>query len=407
MRLFLAAFLIISRLLGSLPVSAFATPSQPAQESAEVRDLGVEVQFGNQVTFKARVMGDAAIQEVLLYITPVGQPTVWHEVTLLSQNEIRQPIDIRQLSLRPFSETEYRYQITLADGSLINSPNFRFRYDDDRFTWQKLEGEAFRIFWYGRETTFGQEVMNVAVEGLRKGQGILNVAAPSPITIYVYTSSQDLQSALQLTHQPWIAGHAAPDLGQVMISIPDGPQQKLELERQVPHEVMHILQYQVIGTEYRRQPVWVLEGMASIAELYPNPEYQRVLTATAAGQELLPLSSLCSGFPRESSGAFQAYAQSESFVRFLHIKFGNSGLNNLIQQYQDGLGCEEGVVAAFGVSLGQLETRWREEALGLNPGKVVLRNLSPFLVLLLLIALPVLLALYPVKSAKPRLEEKS
>jgi hypothetical protein len=236
---------------------------------------------------------------------------------------------------------------------------------------------------------------------LQHAQNILNAAPPAPLKIYVYSSSRDLQSALLLNNQPWIAGHATPDLGQVMISIPSGPEQKLELERQVSHEIMHILQYQQVGQDFRQQPVWLLEGMASIAELYPNPEYQYVLTTSANNHELLPFNTLCASFPRESSGAYLAYAQSESFVRFLYQTYGSSGLVTLMEQYQDGLGCEEGLSAAFGLGLGQMEYRWKQEMLGMNAAGLALRNLSPYLVLMGLLAAAALLALLPFAFKKP------
>ena len=68
-----------------------------------------------------------------------------------------------------------------------------------------------------------------------------------------------------------MAGHAAPDLGVVLISIPAGPDEGLEMQRQIPHELMHLAQYEVIGENFTNQPYWLIEGMASEAELYPNP----------------------------------------------------------------------------------------------------------------------------------------
>jgi hypothetical protein len=288
----------------------------------------------------------------------------------------------------------YRYQVNLKDGRSVTSDEFTFQYDDDRFEWQKLESSEFRVFWYGRDPAFGQDVLNVAQLGLKNARTILDVALPNTLNIYVYLNSRDLQSALQMQNQPWVAGHAAPDLDQIMISIPAGPEQKLELERQVPHELMHILQYQLVGEEFTKQPIWLLEGMASIAELYPNPEYQYVLTE-AARQELLSFRDLCSSFPREASTAYLAYAQSESFTRYLYQKVGSSGLLALMNKYQDGLGCEEGMAAALDSGLGQMEYSWKQEVLGINTAGLALRNLAPYLVVLVLLVVPALLTLLP------------
>jgi hypothetical protein len=168
---------------------------------------------------------------------------------------------------------------------------------------------------------------------------------------------------------------------------------------------MHVLQYQVMGANFTSQPIWLVEGMASLVEVYPNPEYRIVLENTIESGNLIPMRSLCSTFPRDAGGAFQAYAQSESFVRFLYTKYGGSGLRNLINQYQNGLGCEEGFSAALEVPLSQAEYRWQQEALGLNMGGLVFSNLSPYLLIGLLLLLPAALAFFPYREKTASVEE--
>ena len=72
----------------------------------------------------------------------------------------------------------------------------------------------------------------------------------------------------------------------------------------------------------------------------------------------------------------------------------------LMGQYQQGLGCAEGVSAAFGATLDQLEYRWKQESLGIDVGGLVLGNLAPYLILLLLLVLPVGLVFLPRSSAR-------
>ncbi len=176
------------------------------------------------------------------------------------------------------------------------------------------------------------------------------------------------------------------------MSIPQGPEQRLELERQLPHEMVHILQYQKLGESYQKLPLWLIEGTASLAELYPNPDYQWVLEKTVSQNALTPIANLCSVFPQEASGAFLAYAQSTSFVRYLYQKFGITKMEELMQNYQDGLGCEQGVMATFGISLRQLESDWQREALGVNVELLALQNLIPFFLLAVAILLPPLVS---------------
>jgi hypothetical protein len=170
---------------------------------------------------------------------------------------------------------------------------------------------------------------------------------------------------------------------------------------------MHILQYQVMGKDFTRQPVWLVEGMASLVELTPNPEYRSVLETRAGANTLLPIVSLCGAFPRDAGGAFQAYAQSQSFVRFLYTRYGATGLRTLINQYHNGLGCEEGFAAALGGSLSQAETYWKQEELGVNVGSLVLRNLAPYLLIAFLMTVPALAAFLPFRSKRGAVEKNA
>lgn len=398
----LAVLLLIAQL--AFPIKQ----AHAAQAGPEITDLGVTTVFGEHITFRLRVEPLDSIQQLLVFITPEGQSTVWQEISLENASAdgvIQQQVDVRQLTLYPFSKIHYRYQATLTDGSQIQLEASSFQYEDNRFTWQAQTSGTFEVYWYNDDPTLGQMIVNIADAGLRAAQGILPVKPPGPIRIYAYTSTRDLQTALQMTSQPWIAGHATPELGMVLISVPSGPERKLELERQIPHEIMHVLQYQVMGANFTNQPVWLVEGMASLVEVYPNPEYRIVLERTIEEGTLIPMRSLCSTFPRDAGGAFQSYAQSESFVRFLYTKYGASGLRSLIEQYQNGLGCEEGFLAATGLPLSQAEYRWQQEALGLDMGGLVMSNLSPYLLISLVVLVPVALTFLPLRRKDEPEEE--
>ena len=175
--------------------------------------------------------------------------------------------------------------------------------------------------------------------------------------IYAYASAKDMQEILQSIKKNWIGAHADPDLGVMVLSLPEGPEQRLEMERQIPHELMHILLYKMVGAGYVNLPAWLSEGLASVAELYPNPDYL-VLLENAHNKGNLPsIISLCQSFPRDASGAFLAYAQSASFTRYLHQRFGSSGMERLVRQYADGLDCERGIRSGAWRSPGAARTR--------------------------------------------------
>ena len=179
-----------------------------------------------------------------------------------------------------------------------------------------------------------------------------------------------------------------------MVSVAPGENQSIQLERQVPHELAHVLLYRRVGANYNRLPIWLREGMASMAELYPNPDYENVLRQNASTNSLISLTDLCTSFPPDTGNAFLAYAESNSFTQFIVDNHGTSGLTSLALAYADGLDCEQGARQALGLSLSQLEVRWRESTLGENRSGVIVSNLLPYLLLLMLVLIvPVWVAL--------------
>ncbi len=185
--------------------------------------------------------------------------------------------------------------------------------------------------------------------------------------------------------EEWVGGHASPELGIVLVAIAPGERQAIEMETAIPHELTHVMLYRSLGKKYFSQPAWLLEGIASMMELYPNPDYARALEIASQNDSLLAFDDLCVSFPTDAGSAYLAYAQSQSFVSYIRETYGTSGLARLTNSYGDGFPCELGATNALGTPLSQLDARWRESVLGQNAAGVAARNLSPFILLMVLV----------------------
>ncbi len=287
-----------------------------------------------------------------------------------------------QHPLRPFALTNYWFRAVAASGEKFESSKSSFTYQDNREPWQTLNDGPVEVNWLQGDLFFGQNALNVARTGLRSAYNLLPGDDFSPIKIFIYDSAAKLQETLNFSATPWIVGNANPDLGVILVSIGPGPEQQLEMERQIPHEIMHLVLYQSVKDNYSQVPTWLNEGLASIVETYPNFDYQRALKKAVKDNTLLPISSLCVSFPQDASGAFLSYAESASFVRFLQNKYGSKGLAGLVEKYKNGLSCEEGVQATTGSSMEQVAYRWRQESLGVDASVLAAQNLSPYLLII-------------------------
>lgn len=259
------------------------------------------------------------------------------------------------------------------------------RHPADPFNWQTLESGMLKVHWYEGDLNFGQDALETAQLGLESMSKLLPSKLEQPIEIFIYSNTDDLQSELIPGGERWVAGHADPALGVVKVVVQPGSEQGITMEQRIPHELMHVMLYRHIGAGYQNIPAWLREGMATLAELYPNADYDRALADAVSADRLISLKNLCNSFPADPGQAFLAYAESRSFTNYLYGTYGSTGLLRLAASYADGLDCEHGTETVFGASLSNLEAQWRSLVLEQNASLAILQNISPYLVLLCLV----------------------
>jgi hypothetical protein len=395
------SLLAVSLLLG-------LAQSVQAQGGFAVEDVKVVYNFGEQITFQVRLPSAAGVtQASVLFRESAEEVTRIEALTLEEDGAAHFTYDARLNVLPPFSTIVFWFQAVLANGATETSPVFYFRYEDNRFPWQQLSDGGLSVHWYDGDHAFGQAALDSARAGLSATRQLLSLNLDSPLDVYVYSSSDDLQGALFLGGKEWTGGHADPSLGVAMVAITPGEAQAIEMQTEIPHELAHVLLYRDMGESYSRLPAWLSEGVASMVEGYPKPDYANALTLASQNDSLIPFTDLCGSFPPDSGRAFLAYAQSQSFARYLRDTYGWTGLAALLRAYADGLNCELGAARAVGVPLSQLDTRWRESVLGQNVAGVALRNLAPYLVVMALALLIPLWGVVKMAGEKRKYEHQS
>ncbi len=377
-----ALALILSSLVGKV--------SGQSQGAIEVSEVQVQYLFGSYVTFSARLRTATPVQEAWLLFQSIGDPNIHlGHLNVTPDGRAVYQHSLANGALRPFAPVQFWYRLRLSSGEMVTSQVYTFQYIDNRVPWQILEDEWVRVHWYAGDLDFGQAAFDIAHVGIQKVSEVLPYQKGPPVDLYIYASSADLQNALNLGSTGWVSGHAAPELGVALVAVAPDPAARSELGRQIPHELAHLILYQRAGPAYERLPVWLREGIASLAELHPNPDYQTALRTAAQNSALLDMNSLCEAFPADAARAYLAYAQADSFTRYLYTTYGAPSLFNLILAYADGLDCEQGPRRALGMSLSQLDRRWRQSALQTNAIQAAGSNLLPYLILLfILLSLP-------------------
>jgi len=399
MRRFLATLLTISICLG---INHHAR----GQSQIQFSDPRVNYAFGGTLTIEAEINAENPIQNIFIYLeTDRSEEQFVEKISAEDLPNVDFFLDLAENPLPVFSNIEYWFQVELEGGEKTDSQKFSFTYEDNRFPWRSLKTEEFDIHWYEGETEFGERILNVAYEGLSRLGNQISIPPAKDINIYVYASSQEMQSTLQISGQNagWIAGHAEPKSGVILVSIAPGPADTLEIKRQIPHELAHVMLYQKLGEGYQNLPSWLNEGLASTIELFPNPDYPLLLEIAYEEEVLLSIADLCQSFPTDANSFQLAYAESASFVWYLQGEFGISGMETLLSAYANGIDCNRGVEVSYEKNLQELERGWRRVTFNENPLRSSFIGMLPWLVIFMVMLLPTV-GLFITDSLKRRNE---
>jgi len=342
--------------------------------------------FGQAMTFHLSGTGNEAIAEATLFFqAPEFDNTFVAAVPVGDGRspDISHRVDLAQVRLAPFTTVTYWWVLETAGGQSITLPPQQIRYQDDQFVWQELAAGNVQVHWTGDDLALGQLALDVVAETLPRWQAIAPLPEDVAFDLYLYPSSADVRAALRLTGRDWVGAHAHPELGVLLVTAVNSRTAATDLRQSIPHEMTHYLLYQTVGpVAYEGLPVWLGEGLATMLEANPNPNYEAVLETAVSAQQILPFNDLCGRFPAAEDKAVLAYAQSESLTRYIQARYGNQALQTMLAAYADGLSCDAGVQRGTGLSLAELQKAWLAAQQPQTPMVYFFRQNSLWLLLL-------------------------
>jgi len=360
-------------------------PEEYLPAEPKLVQLEITQEFGESINIKAIFEPIQYLDRIEIFIKPHSNGEKITETLYPSLNgEIAYIVDLPNPSISLFSEVLIWFEVKMVDGTISRTEPTVYYYFDNRFNWKSLNTEEFTIFWYQDDPELGEKLLAIAYEGLAKINSLVDVPNPQGIKIYVYDDPADLQETLVYAGEivSKIAGHAKPSTDTILVSSKSDTKSLLETRRQIPHEMVHILLFQKLGSSYINLPPWLNEGLATLAELTPNPDYLTLLSKAHEKSNIIPIEDLSETLPNDEVNFQLAYAESSAFTEYLYNIYGREVMEGFIQTCAHDGNCEIAVQRSFNKSLNELEGDWRSFEFSETPLTKIKDNALALIILL-------------------------
>ncbi|MBF0570110.1 MAG: hypothetical protein HQL18_04995 [Candidatus Omnitrophica bacterium] len=182
----------------------------------------------------------------------------------------------------------------------------------------------------------------------------------------------DQISYARFTGQPkWSKGYASRDSrlfrDRVVVTY-DG--QSEIFSAILPHEIAHLVFWDLLAQRYAATPEWFEEGIAQLEEQDKREMVREAMRPVAQAGKHIPFNVLRNLKPSEMQDETQVslfYAQSLSMVTFLIEKYGQDAFYRLSKELRDGRDFESALMSVYGgifSSMSGMESRWVKYASG-------------------------------------------
>ncbi len=363
-RVTLAIFLFIALLM--CPASRWSLAR--AAGTVTVGMSTATLNFPQGITFhlEASVQGTEIARVALLY-HPTALPAVTR-VEIPVERGLRvtldYALDTQTRYLPPGIDVEYRWLITLGDGTATRTAPATLFSMDNRVTWKKTTSGPVTTWWYSGDDGLGKDAADTAARTITSLGRTYNVPGDRPVRILLYANARDLQAALPPNSATWLGGSSTPelDLIQAVIDpIGSGPESSsaAQIRRTIPHEISRLIMYHASENPYNRLPTWLDEGLATRNQETPDLRLRPLLFDAATNGTLIPLRALNSPFPLDPNRALLSYAESESVVGYIANAYRPGTLPALIAAFKDGLSYDEATQRVLKVNIDELDKDWK------------------------------------------------
>jgi hypothetical protein len=366
---FMRRWIIAVLLLLSLGLVGAPTPAA-AQSGITATNDKASLEFPERITFSVNLQSSAEINAITLEYG-VEQLTcgaviaeAFPDFTPSKKVTAQWTWEMKQSgSQPPGAQIWWRWRITDSAGNEQLTEKQIITWLDDQHAWQTLSSDNINLHWYRGGNSFGRELHDSAVSSLTDLTQSTGLQPDSPIDLYIYANTQDLQNAI-LYEPGWTGGQAYPENNIVIIGIT--PSQIEWGKRTEAHEMTHVLVGHFGFTCLGSIPTWLNEGLAVYGEGGPESNSRVQFLTAVTANTLISVRALSGSFSEDPAKADLSYSESYSLVNFLIEEYGQDKMLALLHTLRDGATVDEALQTTYGFNIEGLEDAWRAK-IGAQP----------------------------------------
>lgn len=364
------AVLLFAVLLASVMAGGWLTAHPVlAQVGPSVRETQIQNGFPTELNYSALVDDPETLAEAILFyrVLPEGAITrapaeiVLGDFTRLTASV---PTNRGQTYVPAGSDIRWFWQLTSNDGTVIETDEEVFRYEDPRYEWQSIEEADLTIYYY-EQRGLAEDLLAAGIEAISEISALLQVELDFPVRVYMWAGTGDASGVERVQSEAFeetvITGgtRVLADLLHVF-----QPTRWV-----VRHELTHVLTKLAGEGGIGSLPSWLDEGTATYAEVDWRTRRGGAIAAAVANDAILNVRGM--GSTTNLPGTIDLfYGQSADLVSFLIDRFGPEQFAQLFDVFKDGSTVENALLETYGFGRDELDTRYRE-SLNLAPRGVV------------------------------------
>ena len=362
---FLPALLAPIALIAAIAGIALGLPAASSAQSPEFA-TAIENEFPQFLRFRLEVDAPAEVTEVSLRYRVVGagslaraRPEAFEPASTV-RTEVRVPTGT--LGFIPVgSEFVYHWELTLADGSVVESEDERYVYLPPGKDWRSAHNDFMRVYYHGDREDVALRYLEAAERTYARIGALLETELEViPVNTVLFAVEADLEEAQPGRSEAYDAATflCGSQVANNVIFVIDRSCGTRDRSDTLRHEFAHILVEAAGESGLGKVPSWLNEGTAVYAQTEPGRGFADPFEVAVAIDRLIPFSVMIAGNSDPNLvGLF--YGQSYEMVRFLIERGGEEAFARLFATIKAGNRFDRAIEMVYGLTLAEFEDEFR------------------------------------------------